>query len=121
MRTKKVLLLGLLLVALLATGCKKTRPPVTEVEGRLLLNNQPLPKAYVRFMPELTDWGADMNSWAITDDQGHFKLTCLWGDQPGAAVAMHRVVVTDPPVEDNMRDQDQASQERLSRHLASLK
>jgi hypothetical protein len=62
-----------------------------------------------------------MNSWAITDDQGHFKLTCLWGDQPGAAVAMHRVVVTDPPLEDNMRDQDQASQERLSRHLASLK
>jgi hypothetical protein len=108
---------GLLLVAL---SCAKVPPPLTEVEGTVLLNDQPLPNAQVQFMPDLADFGAELNSTAITDEQGHFRLSTQTG-QSGAVVAKHRVVVKDAPPPADVRGQSAESQQRLAAYQAKLK
>jgi hypothetical protein len=113
---------GCLSLGLLAlSGCLKGRPPITEVEGRALLNGQPLPHAQVVFMPELDKYGAEMNSVGETDEQGRFRLTCAYRQQPGACVGTHRVLVTDPPAREEFRSQSQQAQEAYQKYLRSLK
>jgi hypothetical protein len=105
---RALLVLGL---SLLTCSCSKSPPPVTEVEGTLLLNEQPLPNALVQFMPETSDFGAEVNSTAVTDDKGHFTLTCAVKNQPGAVVGKHRVVVTEAsPPADIRRQQDKVGE-----------
>jgi hypothetical protein len=101
-------------------GCTHTPPPVTEVEGVVLLNEIPLPKAHVEFVPDLQHFGAEMNSIGATDEKGKFQLTCHFKSQPGAVVGKHRVVVTEVPVTAEMRGMDQTSQRKLNSYLASL-
>src|SRR5437870_12181738 len=84
-----------LALALLTLGCSKSPPPITEVEGVVLLNDQPLPFAQLQFMPELSNFGAEQASTATTDEQGKFRLTCNRNGEPGAVVAKHRVIVTE--------------------------
>jgi hypothetical protein len=111
---------SVLLLALLLVGCKKTPPPVVEAEGTVTLDGQPLPAAYVQFIPDLKDFGAELNSGAVTDDQGHFSLTCITGAQPGAVVTKHHVIVLEATPED-MRGMDERSQEKLAAYRARLK
>src|SRR5947209_13285073 len=110
-----------LVAALLLAGCAPTPPPITEAEGVVFLNNAPLPNALVEFAPELTHFGAEMNSSGITDEKGAFRLTCAFKSQPGAAVGKHRVVVTDAPAPAEARGPSQAAQERLTKYLNGLK
>src|SRR5689334_22974691 len=86
------------LTLLFLFGCKKGPPPLVEVQGVVLLNGQPLPQAQVEFVPDLEDFGAQLNSTGVTDDQGRFTLTCMLKNEPGAVVGKHRVLVTDPPL-----------------------
>ena len=108
-------------VALSLSGCKQVPPPVTEAEGTVLLDGKPLPQAQVEFVPELRNFGAEMNSIAVTDDQGHFQLTCTYKQQPGAVVGKHRVLVTDPPTPPEYRSQDERTQAKFAQYLAKLK
>jgi hypothetical protein len=110
-----------LVAALLLPGCTPTPPPITNVEGVVLLNDAPLPNALVEFAPELTHFGAEMNSTGITDDKGFFRLTCAFKSQPGAAVGKHRVVITDAPAPAEARGPSQAAQERLTKFMNGLK
>ena len=104
-----------------AAGCgKKTPPPLTAVSGKVLLNGQPLPFAKLEFMPELANFGAELNSFAVTDEQGEFKLTCFT-NEPGAVVGSHRVVVTEGPPPKEARGLDGQSQEKLAAYTAALK
>src|SRR5206468_6769755 len=89
--------LGMAAVVLALSGCAKGPPPVTEVSGVVLLEGQPLPQAKVEFIPELSNFGAEMNSTAITDDQGRFTLTCAYKQQSGAVVGKHHVLVSERP------------------------
>ena len=82
-----------LLGCVLATGCKARLPKVVEAEGQIVLGGKPLPKAYIQFIPDLKDFGAEANSFAVSDDQGRFKLTCMHNQQPGAVIGTHRVTV----------------------------
>jgi hypothetical protein len=100
-------------------GCAKRPPVMTEVEGTLLMNNAPLPFAQIEFMPELSGFGAEYNSTAVTDAKGQFKLTRANGE-PGAAVAPHRVVVSDPPPPPEARGMSGESQAKLSQWMARL-
>src|SRR5262249_27933788 len=110
------------LLALALPGCgKPPRPPVVPVEGVLLLNGQPLPQARIEFVPDLEHYGAEMNSTGLTDDQGRFTLTCAYQGQPGAAVAKHRVLVTNPPTPEGARGQDEKSQAVYAQFQAKLK
>lgn len=104
-----------------AGGCARMAPPpLTAVSGKLLLNGQPLPYAHVEFMPELTNFGAELNSYAETDDQGYFQLTC-YSNATGAVIASDRVVVTEGSPPKEARGLDGDSQEKLARYVAGLK
>lgn len=109
-----LLCLGLML------GCGGKEPlSLVEIEGTLLLDDKPLPLAQVEFMPELKGHGAEANSYAVTDENGKFKL--LKGAEFGAVVATHRVVVNEAPPPAGARGQDEASQAKLTQYMNSLK
>jgi hypothetical protein len=118
-RTLVAAALGLL--ALTLSGCTKAPPPVVEAEGTVLLDGKPLPLAHVEFVPELHNFGAEMNSTGETDDAGHFHLTCMFKQQPGAVVAKHHVIVMEPPTPAEFRSQDEATQARYAQYIAKLK
>jgi hypothetical protein len=61
-------------------GCGKRLPPIVSVEGTVVLDGKPLPRAAVEFMPVLDDFGAETVSAAITDDKGHFVLICRFNE-----------------------------------------
>lgn len=105
---------------LFVLGCGGKEPlQVVEVEGTLLLDEKPLPLAFVEFMPELKGHGAEANSNAMTDEQGKFKL--MHGAEPGAVIATHRVVVNEGQPPAGARGQDAASQTKLTDYMNSLK
>ena len=104
-----------------AAGCAPKRPGIVEAGGVVLLDGQPLPFAYVEFIPILEHFGAEMSSTATTDEAGRFTLKCNWMEQEGATVARHRVVVREGTVLRNLRGQDAESQNQLAKHLAALR
>src|SRR5437762_2404501 len=113
-------LVGLWLT-LLSAGCGGKSPPVlTEAEGMVLLDDEPLPHAYVQFVPQLTGFGAEYNSTAVTDEAGKFKLVCYKTGLPGAVIGKHGVVVIDylPP---EVRGKDAASQAKFAEFIDNLK
>ena len=110
-----------LALALLACGCAEAPPRLTEVEGTVLLNDKPLPQALVRFVPDASGPGASLIATGITDDNGHFRLTCDMKNEPGAIVGKNRVVVTDAPPPPEARGPSGKAQEANARYLAGLK
>ena len=106
--------------AILAGGCAKVPPPVTEVAGVVLLNDKPLPQAQVEFIPDLQGFGAELNSTATTDDHGRFTLTCNQKGESGAVVAKHWVIITDPAVPEDLRGMDARSQAKQQEFLRKL-
>jgi hypothetical protein len=120
-RMKMVPALAILGVAFTLSGCQKVPPPVTEADGTVLLDGKPLPQAHVEFVPELRHFGAEMNSTAVTDDAGHFHLTCSFNQQPGAVVAKHHVIVMEAPTPAEYRGQDERAQTGLAQYYAKLK
>lgn len=117
--TRRTLLTGLAL-ALLAPGCSTKPPAVVPVEGVVTLDGVPLPRAHVEFVPDLKDFGAEYNSSAVTDENGRFTLVCALGGQPGAAVATHKVLVTEH-TPDELRGMSAQAQTDLARYMSQLK
>jgi hypothetical protein len=111
---------GLALAVALSAGCAPTPPAIVPVEGVVYLDGQPLPMARVEFVPELKHFGAEYSSSAVTDENGHFVLVCALGQQPGAAVATHRVMVTEH-TPDDMRGMSGQAQAKLADYQAKLK
>ncbi|MFO0967310.1 MAG: DUF6795 domain-containing protein [Gemmataceae bacterium] len=106
---------------LFQSGCRKAPPEFTPVEGVVLLDGKPLPQALVEFAPQLSEWGAEMNSRAITDENGRFRLEGVDKGREGAAVASHKVAVQEAPPRAEFRGMDARSQEGLERSRAKLK
>jgi hypothetical protein len=111
-----------LLAAVAVGGCGAgAPPPVTEVEGTVLLDSKPLPNAQVEFVPQLKKYGAEMNSIGVTDENGRYRLTCNFKQQPGAVVGKHWVLVTEAPVPEEYRRMDGEGQAKYARYAAGLK
>jgi hypothetical protein len=102
-------------VAVFLPGCAPKPPALVPVEGTVYLDGEPLPLAQIEFVPELKDFGAEYTSTAVTDEKGHFVLQCSLG-QPGAAVATHRVVVTE-----HVPDEIRTNQTKQAEYLAKQK
>jgi len=119
MKVRYVVLAAVLAAAV--AGCGKRPPQFTAVSGVVLLDGKPLPKAKIEFQPELDNFGAEMNSSAVTDDDGKFTLLRNGTTEPGAAVCKHRVLITELPTPGEFRSQDPAVQARLAQYKASLK
>ncbi len=105
---------------LLASGCGPRLPPFTKVEGTVLLDGRPLPGAVVEFVPELTGFGADYNSTAITDDKGHYELVSVYKKTPGALVARHHVLVREQPIPEEYRTRSEENERKLKELLSGL-
>jgi hypothetical protein len=100
-------------------GCSEGPPPIVPVEGVLLMNDEPLPHALVRFAPNLHGPGGDYLGEAVTDENGRFQLTCK--GQPGACACENMVIVLEGPMIPEGRGPSGAAQAAAARYLASLK
>jgi len=107
------------LVAAVA-GCASKPPAIVAVDGTATLDGAPLPFAQVEFIPELKNFGAEYNSSAVTDENGHFVLVCALGQQSGAAVATHKVLVSEY-TPDDMRGMSGQAQAKLADYQAKQK
>jgi hypothetical protein len=116
-----VLRVGLLVAVAAALGCGKRPPQFIEVSGVVLLNGQPLPNAKVEFVPDVQGFGAEINSFGISDDQGRFTLARSMSREPGTAVAKSWVLITELPTPREYRSQDPATQARFAEYQAKLK
>ncbi|HXG09757.1 MAG TPA: hypothetical protein VNK04_08205 [Gemmataceae bacterium] len=76
-----------LLVLLVGAGCSG-EPAVVKVSGKVTHNGKPVPGLFLNFEPE-----KGRPSWAITDKEGRFTLSCF-EDNDGAVVGAHRVYVS---------------------------
>jgi hypothetical protein len=85
------------------------------------LDGQPLPNVKVEFVPDLSGFGAEMNSSAITDEQGRYTLARAFTGQPGAVVGKHHVLITEAPTPAEFRSQDPQTQARYAQYMAKLK
>lgn len=94
--------LGLLLAVI---GCSPSGPDMVEVDGVVLVNDRPMSRLWVQFMPE-----KGPPSTAETDDQGRFKLQyrdpASNMNRPGAAVGKHRVCIMDMAAEQAPQGQE---------------
>ncbi|MHB1423342.1 MAG: hypothetical protein ACYC3I_09145 [Gemmataceae bacterium] len=102
-RRVQAFLLGLSCLVLLS-GCGRQLPRLVPVQGTVRINGQPLPKASVTFVPQLDKFGAESNSTAVTDENGRFTLTCAFKGQPGAVVGNHVILITEPPLPEELRN-----------------
>ena len=106
---------AVLATAAALTGCSKPPPAIVPAEGTLLINGQPLPGAFVQFVPTTDGIGSDYIASGTTDDQGRFQLTCK--GQPGACACMNVVMVNEAPMPEKVRGNQNAE----AKHQASLK
>jgi len=106
-------------VILLAGGCGRKPPTLTPAEGTVTYLGQPLANVQVQFVPMLKDFGAEWNSVGVTDEKGHFTLTC--GGEAGAAVGRHRILVVEGPLPAGARGQSQEAQAAFSQYMSKLK
>jgi hypothetical protein len=114
-----IIRVSFLAVVLLMGGCGKSPPAITPAEGTVTYLGQPLAHVQVQFIPMLKDFGAEWNSVGVTDENGHFTLAC--GDQPGAAVARHRVLVLEGPLPPEARGQTEKAQSAFTQYMSKLK
>ena len=104
-----------LAAALIASCGKPAPPPIVEAGGLVRLDGKPLKKAAVRFVPT-TEYGAEYYAVGVTDDDGHFQLTCH--GQPGACACENRVLVTESDIPAKLQGED--AQLELQKYLRSL-
>lgn len=97
-------LYALAAVGLLAlSGCGDA-PPVAPVVGKVTLGGRPLTAGRVMFSPLEGEEGAIPAMGDIQPD-GRYSLS-TYGDQDGAAVGKHQVMVIPPRVEGGQEDQE---------------
>jgi hypothetical protein len=80
-----------LVVALLGvTGCSRG-PTFAPVTGTLTAGGKPLENVHVEFWPQVSG----PRSIGVTDKDGHFTLTSDNGNDDGAVIGSHKVVLVD--------------------------
>jgi hypothetical protein len=101
--------------ALLLASCKAPPPPIVEAGGVVRLENRPLKRAEVRFLPAI-QYGPEYIAVGITDDDGRFTLTCK--GQPGACLGENYVLIAEAPLPPELRGQN--AQADLARYFQKL-
>lgn len=78
-------------LASLALGCGESGPQIVPVRGTATRGGKPVANLYLDFQP-----ANGRNSWAFTDEQGHYELEYDQGVM-GAMVGEHTVTVSLKP------------------------
>lgn len=94
-RPYRWLCLVMLMLPVSGTGCNRETYGV--VEGVVTLDGMPLSKTEVVFMPDPEKGMTGKRSVALTDEQGHYRITSDAG-RAGAPVGFHRVCFNDMTV-----------------------
>jgi hypothetical protein len=103
-------------VAALTMGCGKApAPAIVEAEGFVRVDGKPLNKVEVRFVP-IADSGMGYVATGVTDETGHFRLTCK--GQPGACAGENRVLVLEAEIPARLQSED--AQVELAQYFRSL-
>lgn len=84
-QTSFMVLIGFFCLVL--TGCGDAALNQVLVSGTVLIDNEPLPNAYVKFIPT-----EGRPSLATTDEMGRFTLTCH-DENDGVVIGKHRMTV----------------------------
>ncbi|MCA9101532.1 MAG: hypothetical protein KDA63_10295 [Planctomycetales bacterium] len=92
--------------ALSLVGCADKPYELAPVSGVVTLNDQPLVNASVNFQPVAAGTSAapGPGSFGRTDDRGRFQLRTVDLDAEGAVVGTHRVTVSTPSSNTEIRD-----------------
>ena len=108
---------SLLAIVLVCEGCgKEAPPPIMPAQGIVVLRGRPLPKAQVRFIPNI-DYGAAYIATAVTDDSGRFTLEC--DGQSGACVGENKVTVSEADIPKELQSEN--AQRELIAYKRSLR
>jgi hypothetical protein len=99
--SRKILLAGVCgcLIGLMpyAWGRYRTATIIVPVSGTVTIDGQPLPHAYVKFMPVprpgQNPLDGNPGSDAFTDLDGNFTLHQIANDRPGVIVGEHRILL----------------------------
>jgi hypothetical protein len=110
--------IAILLALAFLAGCAAPPPDIVPVEGIVLLDGAPLPKAKVRFLPQ-ADNAPDSRYLAqgVTDDEGRFSLLCQ--QKPGACVGENVVTVSEDEIPERLTPE--GARAELQKYLAALK
>jgi hypothetical protein len=87
-----------------------------EAEGVVLLDGAPLPRAKVRFFPDIDQPNAYIAE-GVTDDEGRFTLTCH--GQRGACAAENLVTVGEDDIPEHLTPE--SARDKLQAYLKALK
>ncbi len=115
----KILRIAALLcpVSMALVGCVgNSPPPIVEAKGVVKINDQPLSKAQVKFIPEIP-FGPEYIAVGVTDENGRFKLTC--NGQSWACACLNKVTITEQEIPDELLAE--TAQGKLKKYLDSLK
>jgi hypothetical protein len=82
---------AVILTATSIVGCGPKGPAVEMVEGKILLDGEPLAEALVGFSPA---GGGGLPAAGLTGADGSFRLNAVKGAKPGAGTAVGEYVVT---------------------------
>ena len=88
------ILVNLLLLVCLVTGCGPQLPEIVQARGSVSIDDNPLPNAVVKFIPLSEGLDGNHVSTATTDEDGIFSLSLRTG--PGVYSGEHKVIVLDP-------------------------
>ena len=104
-RIRHGLALTLIVVCL---GCSGERvPKLTEVEGTLTMDGQPLPEVKVTFLPDPEKENTGRQATAVTDASGRFVMMYEGpkGKVPGVSAGWNRVILKDMIAANTSRDE----------------
>jgi hypothetical protein len=93
----------------LLAGCGPSGPPLTEVEGTLTLDGQPVKNAELIFLPQNVK--PRTPSYGRTDQNGHFTLK-FTATKSGAIPATHQVTI-DPSSASDVEGKDGGPRQKI--------
>jgi hypothetical protein len=106
-----------LLVTAIAMGCGHAPPPIVIAEGTIQIDNKPLNKVEVRFIP-VSEFGPEYTAKGVTDEHGRYKL--ITKGEPGVCACECYVVIVEPEIPPNLRGESPQTQAELERYLKAL-
>ncbi len=101
---------------LVLSGCSSTNKPI-DVEGVVLLDNEPVADATVLFIP---DGGSGQPAHGLTDENGKFQLT-TFKENDGAFPGSYKVTVTKSVPPPQPPEADPGDSKSVVAHFKAIK
>lgn len=122
MRTLK-LALSVLVIAQVTflVGCGPDLPDIVPVKGQVTINGKALPHARIEFFPLHRNTNSHYVATDVSDDNGNFELAVLAGQKLGACACECKVVITDGPIPEELREMGQQAGKQIKQFKRSLK